>query len=92
MAVGSGAKRISRVPAEVDDHYDVEVGIQADLCATLDALATATNGLGTMTSDARMECQVAGSKSRTFRTSRMDNRRWLTSSIIQHGEASLPSP
>jgi acetolactate synthase-1/2/3 large subunit len=40
-----GDKRIlhlSRVPAEVDDHYDVEVGIQADLTATLDALVAAT--------------------------------------------------
>jgi acetolactate synthase-1/2/3 large subunit len=33
---------LSRFPAEVDDHYDVEVGIQADLTHTLDALAAAT--------------------------------------------------
>ena len=33
---------LSRFPAEVDDHYDVEVGIQADLAHTLDALAAAT--------------------------------------------------
>ena len=37
-----GDKRIlhlSRFPAEVDAHYDVEVGVQADLSRTLDALA-----------------------------------------------------
>ena len=33
---------LSRVPAEVDAHYDVEVGVQADLSRTLDALAAAT--------------------------------------------------
>ena len=33
---------LSRVPAEVDDHYDVEVGLQSDLGHTLDALAAAT--------------------------------------------------
>jgi acetolactate synthase I/II/III large subunit len=33
---------ISRVPAEVDAHYDVDVGIQADIGRTLDALAAAT--------------------------------------------------
>ncbi|MBO0682532.1 MAG: acetolactate synthase large subunit [Candidatus Dormibacteraeota bacterium] len=41
-----GDKRIlhlSRFPAEVDAHYDVEVGIQADLSRTLDALAAATS-------------------------------------------------
>ena len=40
-----GDKRIihiSRFPAEVDSHYSVEVGIQADLGATLDALVAAT--------------------------------------------------
>jgi acetolactate synthase-1/2/3 large subunit len=40
-----GDKRIlhlSRFPAEVDNHYDVEVGLQADLASTLDALAAAT--------------------------------------------------
>ena len=40
-----GDKRIlhlSRVPAEVDAHYDVEVGVQADISRTLDALAAAT--------------------------------------------------
>jgi len=42
----SGDKRIlhlSRSPAEVDAHYDVEVGVQADISRTLDALATATS-------------------------------------------------
>jgi acetolactate synthase-1/2/3 large subunit len=34
---------LSRFPAEVDDHYDVEVGVQADLSRTLDALAGATD-------------------------------------------------
>jgi acetolactate synthase-1/2/3 large subunit len=34
---------LSRVPAEVDTNYDVEVGIQADIGRTLDALAGATN-------------------------------------------------
>jgi acetolactate synthase-1/2/3 large subunit len=34
---------LSRVPAEVDSHYDVEVGVQADIGRTLDALAAATN-------------------------------------------------
>jgi acetolactate synthase-1/2/3 large subunit len=33
---------LSRVPAEVDVHYDVDVGIQADIGRTLDALAGAT--------------------------------------------------
>ena len=33
---------LSRFPAEVDNHYDVEVGVQADLASTLDALAAAT--------------------------------------------------
>jgi acetolactate synthase-1/2/3 large subunit len=33
---------LSRVPAEVDVHYDVTVGIQADIGHTLDALAQAT--------------------------------------------------
>ena len=40
-----GDKRIihlSRFPAEVDAHYDVEVGVQADISRTLDALALAT--------------------------------------------------
>ena len=35
---------LSRLPAEVDATYDVEVGVQADLSATLDALAAATTG------------------------------------------------
>jgi acetolactate synthase-1/2/3 large subunit len=34
---------LSRFPAEVDNHYDVEVGVQADLSRTLDALAGATS-------------------------------------------------
>ncbi len=34
---------LSRVPAEVDVHYDVNVGIQADIVRTLDALAQATS-------------------------------------------------
>ena len=41
----AGDKRIlhlSRVPAAVDAHYDVEVGLQADISRTLDALAAAT--------------------------------------------------
>ncbi len=33
---------LSRVPAEVDARYDVEVGVQADIGRTLDALAAAT--------------------------------------------------
>ncbi len=33
---------LSRFPAEVDSHYDVEVGVQADISLTLDALAAAT--------------------------------------------------
>jgi acetolactate synthase-1/2/3 large subunit len=40
-----GDKRIlhlSRLPAEVDVHYDVEVGVQADISRTLEALAAAT--------------------------------------------------
>ena len=32
---------LSRVPAEVDVHYDVDVGVQADIGRTLDALAAA---------------------------------------------------
>ena len=41
-----GDKRIlhlSPFPAEVDSHYSVEVGVQADLGRTLDALSKATN-------------------------------------------------
>ncbi len=41
-----GDKRIlhlSRFPAEVDNHYTVEVGVQADLGRTLDALSRATD-------------------------------------------------
>jgi acetolactate synthase-1/2/3 large subunit len=41
---------LSRFPAEVDAHYDVEVGVQADISRTLDVLAGATTrhfGLGT---------------------------------------------
>jgi acetolactate synthase-1/2/3 large subunit len=41
----AGDKRIihlSRFPAEVDSHYDVEVGVQADLGRSLDALGWAT--------------------------------------------------
>ncbi|HWF14645.1 MAG TPA: acetolactate synthase large subunit [Acidimicrobiales bacterium] len=34
---------LSRVPAEVDARYDVEVGIQADISSTLAALAEATS-------------------------------------------------
>jgi acetolactate synthase-1/2/3 large subunit len=34
---------LSRIPAEVDAHYDVEVGVQADIGRTLDALAAATD-------------------------------------------------
>jgi acetolactate synthase I/II/III large subunit len=33
---------LSRVPAEVDVHYDVDVGVQADIRRTLDARASAT--------------------------------------------------
>jgi acetolactate synthase I/II/III large subunit len=33
---------LSRLPAEVDAHYDIEVGVQADVSHTLDALAAAT--------------------------------------------------
>jgi acetolactate synthase-1/2/3 large subunit len=42
-----GDKRIihlSRVPAEVDAHYNVEVGIQADIGSTLDALSDTATG------------------------------------------------
>jgi acetolactate synthase I/II/III large subunit len=42
----AGDKRIlhlSRFPAEVDAAYNVEVGVQADISATLDALAAATS-------------------------------------------------
>jgi acetolactate synthase-1/2/3 large subunit len=34
---------VSRLPAEVDASYDVEVGVQADISSTLDALAAATD-------------------------------------------------
>lgn len=33
---------LSRFPAEVDNHYDVEVGVQADISRTLDLVAAAT--------------------------------------------------
>jgi len=39
---GQANPPLSRFPAEVDAHYDVEVGVQADLSRTLDALAAAT--------------------------------------------------
>ena len=42
----AGDKRIihlSRFPAEVDAHYHVEVGVQADISRSLDALAAATD-------------------------------------------------
>ena len=58
-----GDKRIlhlSRFPAEVDAHYDVEVGIQADIGRTLDALAAATNRRFEQgTSDARIRQLLA---------------------------------
>jgi len=47
---------LSRFPAEVDSHYDVEVGVQADLNRTLDALAAATTR--------RFEAAVSGEKIR----------------------------
>jgi acetolactate synthase-1/2/3 large subunit len=34
---------VSRLPAEVDVHYDVDVGVQADIGRTLDALAAGTS-------------------------------------------------
>jgi len=34
---------LSRFPAEVDSHYDVEVGVQADIARTLDLVAEATD-------------------------------------------------
>jgi len=40
---------LSRVPAEVDVHYDVTVGIQADIGHTLDALAQAPPAASTTT-------------------------------------------
>ncbi|MGH3195748.1 MAG: acetolactate synthase large subunit [Streptosporangiaceae bacterium] len=39
---GKRILHLSRFPAEVDAHYDVEVGIQADISRTLDTLAAAT--------------------------------------------------
>jgi acetolactate synthase-1/2/3 large subunit len=56
-----GDKRIvhlSRLPAEVDTHYDVEVGVQADLSASLDALAAAT--------ERRWEPSASGEKIRSL--------------------------
>jgi acetolactate synthase-1/2/3 large subunit len=56
-----GDKRIvhlSRVPAEVDNHYDVEVGVQADLSRTLDALGAAVA--------VRFEPHASGEKIRTL--------------------------
>lgn len=41
---------LSRFPAEVDASYDVEVGIQADISATLDALAAVGDGAFLMNS------------------------------------------
>ncbi|MDQ6783291.1 MAG: acetolactate synthase large subunit [Actinomycetota bacterium] len=34
---------LSRCPAEVDNHYDVEVGVQSDIARTLDLVADATD-------------------------------------------------
>jgi acetolactate synthase-1/2/3 large subunit len=56
-----GDKRIihlSRFPAEVDAHYDVEVGVQADISRTLDALAAATGR--------RFELGASGEKIRSL--------------------------
>jgi acetolactate synthase-1/2/3 large subunit len=47
---------LSRFPAEVDAHYHVEVGVQADIGRTLDALAAAT--------DRRFEPGVSGERIR----------------------------
>jgi acetolactate synthase-1/2/3 large subunit len=51
---------LSRVPAEVDAHYDVEVGVQADISRTLDALAAATTR--------RFQPGESGEKIRRLRT------------------------
>ena len=58
-----GDKRIlhlSRFPAEVDAHYDVEVGVQADLSRTLDALAAATTRRFAMGAERRDDPPVTG--------------------------------
>jgi len=59
-----GDKRIlhlSRFPAEVDNHYTVEVGVQADLGRTLDALSKATGRrFDRATSGERIRSLLAG--------------------------------
>ena len=58
-----GDKRIihlSRIPAEVDAHYDVEVGVQADIGRTLDALAAATDPPLRARSERREDPPAAG--------------------------------
>ncbi len=63
-----GDKRIlhlSRFPAEVDNHYTVEVGVQADLGRTLDALSKATDRrFDRATSGERIRSLLAGELAR----------------------------
>jgi acetolactate synthase-1/2/3 large subunit len=63
-----GNKRIlhlSRFPAEVDNHYTVEVGVQADLGRTLDALSKATGRrFDRATSGERIRSLLAGELAR----------------------------
>ena len=63
-----GDKRIlhlSRFPAEVDNHYTVEVGVQADLGRTLDALSKATGRrFDRATSGERIRSLLAGELAR----------------------------
>jgi acetolactate synthase-1/2/3 large subunit len=59
----NGDKRIvhlSRFPAEVDNHYDVEVGVQADISRTLDLVTDATERrFETATSEQRIRSLLA---------------------------------
>jgi acetolactate synthase I/II/III large subunit len=58
---------LSRFPAEVDVHYDVDVGIQADISSTLRALAAATTR--------RFEPDASGEKIRGLLEAELANGR-----------------
>jgi hypothetical protein len=65
---------LSRFPAEVDASYDVEIGVQADLSATLDALAAATSR--------RWQPGASGEKIRALLAGELDHKdEWLAARL-----------
>ena len=50
---------IHRFPAEVDRHYEVEVGLQSDIRRTLDALADAVGALRAALAEQRIRAMLA---------------------------------